>query len=267
MTKDLVENKKILTIAGSDILSGGGMQADLATFAANGLYGFCALTSIVTVNDEKFWVHPVAQDIFQEELNSLADVEFSAIKIGLLPNTKILQQTTKWLTTLSAKSAIPIVLDPVIVFKENADYSVSEMREFFISELFPLASVVTPNLKEAEILTGQPIKTKTEMEAAAKALYDFGAKNVVIKGGNRFDQSQAIDLVYDGKNFFELTNPLLKNNNNGAGCTFAASIASQLAKEKKVEEAVKEAKTFVYQAIQNANEYGVFQNKKINFQK
>lgn len=84
----------------------------------------------------------------------MTDIDFSAIKIGLLPNKKILEMTKKWLTALSVKSPVPIILDPVIVFKENADYSVSEMRELFISQLFPLATVITPNLKEAEILTG-----------------------------------------------------------------------------------------------------------------
>ena len=199
MPKNLNESKKILTIAGSDILSGGGMQADLATFAANGLYGFCALTSIVTVKEDKFFVHPVEKELFQEELESLSDVDFSAIKIGLLPNKEILELTKNWLTALSVKSDTPIILDPVIVFKENADYSVNEMRDLFISQLFPLATVITPNLKEAEILTGLSVKSKSEMKEAAKLLHDFGAKNVVIKGGNRFDQKQAIDLAYDAE--------------------------------------------------------------------
>ena len=233
MPKNLNESKKILTIAGSDILSGGGMQADLATFAANGLYGFCALTSIVTVKEDKFFVHPVEKELFQEELESLSDVDFSAIKIGLLPNKEILELTKNWLTDLSVKSDTPIILDPVIVFKENADYSVNEMRDLFISQLFPLATVITPNLKEAEILTG-----------------------------NRFDQKQAIDLAYDGKAFYELSSPIIENNNNGAGCTFASSIAANMAYNHPFKDSVKNAKDFVYQAIQNANEYGVFQNKK-----
>lgn len=262
MPKNLNEGKKILTIAGSDILSGGGMQADLATFAANGLYGFCALTSIVTVKEDKFFVHPVDEEIFQEELESLTDIDFSAIKIGLLPNKKILEMTKKWLTALSVKSPVPIILDPVIVFKENADYSVSEMRELFISQLFPLATVITPNLKEAEILTGLSVKTEADMKAAAKLLHRFGAKNVIIKGGNRFDQKQAIDFAYDGKDFYQLASPLLQKNNNGAGCTFASSIASQMAEENSFKDSVEKAKDFVYQAIQNANEFGVFQNKK-----
>ena len=241
MAEELAQAKKILTIAGSDILSGGGMQADLATFAANGLYGFCALTSIVTVKEDKFFVHPVDEEIFQEELESLTDIDFSAIKIGLLPNKKILEMTKKWLTALSVKSPVPIILDPVIVFKENADYSVSEMRELFISQLFPLATVITPNLKEAEILTGLSVKTEADM---------------------KFDQKQAIDFAYDGKDFYQLASPLLKKNNNGAGCTFASSIASQMAEENSFKDSVEKAKDFVYQAIQNSNEFGVFQNKK-----
>ena len=258
MTNDLIKTKNILTIAGSDILSGGGMQADLATFAHYGLYGFCALTSIVTVHGDKFYVHAVEEEVFQEELDSLEEIPFSAIKIGLLPNKKILELTASFLE----KQAAPIILDPVIVFKENADYSVNEIRDFFIERLIPLADIITPNLKEAEILVDFPIKSLDDMKQAAQLLHDFGAKNVVIKGGTRFDDAHAIDLSYDGTSFTEFSNPVLDKNNNGAGCTFASAIASTVAQEFSFENAVKASKDFVYESINNSNEFGVFQNKK-----
>ncbi|AYG01846.1 bifunctional hydroxymethylpyrimidine kinase/phosphomethylpyrimidine kinase [Lactococcus allomyrinae] len=259
MTKDLTKNKKILTIAGSDILSGGGMQADLATFAHDGFYGFCALTSIVTVREDKFFVHPVEEQVFKDQLRSLQSIDFSAVKIGLLPNRKHLQLTKEF---LSALTETPIILDPVIVFKENDDYSVNEMRELFIRTLIPISTVITPNLREAEILSAISISTIDDMKEAARILYRFGTKNVVIKGGNRFNPKYAIDLAYDGEHFYELSNPVLDKNNNGAGCTFAASIATHLAQRDTFEQAVGKAKSFVYQAIQNSNQYGVFQNAK-----
>lgn len=261
MMKDLMKNNKILTIAGSDILSGGGMQADLATFAHDGFYGFCALTSIVTVKEDKFFVHAVEEAIFREELESLSKINFSAVKIGLLPNLQLLRVTRDFLSSLTSLS-VPIVLDPVIVFKENADYKVNEIRDYFISDLLKLATVITPNLREAEILSGLTITTLDEMKKAAQILYQFGAKHVVIKGGNRLDKQKAIDLAYDGDQFYEFVNPVINKNNNGAGCTFAASIATNLAYEIPFDKAISNAKTFVYQAIQASNEYGVFQNAK-----
>jgi pyridoxine kinase len=245
-----------LTIAGSDILSGGGMQADLATFAYYELYGFVALTSIVTVQADKFFVHPVPSEIFEEQLASLEKIDFAAIKIGLLPNRQILLTTAKFLS----KQTAPIILDPVIVFKENADYRVNEIRELFIEQLIPLAKLITPNLREAEILSGIEIKNLTDMRKAAKILYQFGAKSVIIKGGNRFDKTQAIDLFYDGNRFIELSKPISAKNNNGAGCTFASSLASLIAHTISADAAFAQAKDFVYQAILAANDYGVFQN-------
>lgn len=252
-------SNNILTIAGSDLLSGGGMQADLATFAHFGLYGMVALTSIVPVIGDKFVVNAVNGELFQQELASFEGVSFSAIKLGLLPNREILDLTAAFLQ----KQTAPVILDPVIVFKENQDYSVNEMRERFIQKLIPKASVITPNLREAEILADRTIKNLDDMKAVAKILYDFGTKAVVIKGGNRFDDEQAIDLTYDGKDFQVLKSPLLTSNNNGAGCTFASTIASQIALGKSFKEAVETAKAFVFEAISNANAYGVFQNKKV----
>ncbi len=251
-------NSKILTIAGSDIHSGGGMQADLATFAHFGLYGFVALTSIVTIQQDKFIVHSVQPEIFEEQLTSLENIDFAAIKIGLLPNRQILLATAKFLS----KQTVPIILDPVIVFKENADYKVNEIRDLFISKLIPLADMITPNLREAEILSGLTIKNLADMKNAAQILHQFGAKIVIIKGGNRFDKTQAVDLFYDGEHFTCLSKPISDKNNNGAGCTFASSLASLIAQSVKADIAFAQAKDFVYQAILSANDYGVFQNGK-----
>lgn len=246
----------ILTIAGSDVLSGGGFQADLATFTVNGLYGFVAQTCMTTVYDNSFEIIPTSAQLFKKQLMSLSNVPFSAIKIGLIPTKEIAEQV---LSFLEYHQEIPVVLDPVLVFKENNDVSISTMKEEMI-KLLSYARVVTPNLRESEILSGITITNLSDMKKAAKVIYNLGAKHLVIKGGSRLDKHQALDLYYDGREMLELSTPLLHRNNNGAGCTFASMIASQLALEKTPQEAVARAKTFVYHAIEHSNEYGVTQN-------
>lgn len=250
----------ILTIAGSDILSGGGLQADLATFHHFHLFGFLALTSIATVSKSGFEITAIDETIFQKQLDSLKDISFSAIKIGLLPNEAIAKKT---LAFLKIKKHIPIVLDPVLIFKENKDSEISSMRKLLLS-FFPYTTIITPNLKEAELLSNIKITTLLDMKKAAKQLYEAGAKMVVIKGGSRFNQNEAIDLFYDGKHYVNLKKPVLSMNNTGAGCTFASTLSSYLAKGEPPLLATCCAKDFVYRAIANANEYGVIQQDEKN---
>ncbi|TWS94098.1 bifunctional hydroxymethylpyrimidine kinase/phosphomethylpyrimidine kinase [Streptococcus sp. sy018] len=253
-----MKTKYILAISGSDILSGGGMQADLATFTHHGLFGFVALTSLATINGQGFEIHALSDELLAEQLTSLEDVPFSAVKLGLLPNPAVANRV---LDMITARSTQPIVLDPVLVFKENGDDQISQMRAELL-KFFPYVSIITPNLREAEILSGISISSLSDMKQAAQKLYELGANQVVIKGGTRLDKTQAIDLYYDGKDFYELALPILQNNNNGAGCTFAASLASQLALGQPMFDAIKAAKSFVHQAIQGANDYGVqYENK------
>jgi len=247
--------KKILAISGSDILSGGGMQADLATYAAFGVKGFVALTSIVTAVDGNYRIHAIDKALFQEQLDSFAHMQFDAIKIGLLPNIDLARQMQTFLKTRSE----PVILDPVLVFKEAEDATVTELSDFIRSQLFPLAQIITPNLKEAESLAEMPIQSVSELEIAARKLYASGARRIVIKGGARLDVAYAIDGYFDGKHFQLFKEPLLKQNNTGAGCTFASSIAS-LSLELPYDQAVSTAKRFVYDAILNSDAYGVFQN-------
>ncbi|WP_373773973.1 bifunctional hydroxymethylpyrimidine kinase/phosphomethylpyrimidine kinase [Streptococcus ferus] len=246
----------ILAISGSDILSGGGMQADLATFNRHQLFGFVALTSIATVTDDGFEVNDLERPLFQSQLQSLKGIPFAAIKIGLLPNPDLAEVS---LAFIKNYQDIPIVLDPVLIFKENQDGTIGEMAETLLSFL-PYVSLITPNLREAEILSGKTITNLKDMRRAAERLHRLGADKLVIKGGARLDKHQAIDLFYDGSEAVYLKKPLLHRNNNGAGCTFAASIASAMAKGQTALEAVKAAKIDVYRAIHNSNQYGVKQN-------
>ena len=253
-----MKNNRILALSGNDIFSGGGLSADLATYTVNGLHGFVAVTCLTVMTDKGFEVIPVEEEVFAQQLASLKDVPFSAIKIGLLPNLEIAEQA---LTFVKEHADIPVVLDPVLVCKENHDLEVSALREEII-KFFPYVSIITPNLAEAQLLTQKEIKTLADMQAAAQELYDLGAKHVVIKGGNRLSKERAADVYYDGRDFEILESPVLSNNNTGAGCTFASSIASQLLLGESPLAAVQFSKDFVYRAIQNADQYGVVQYEK-----
>ena len=209
-----MKNKLILALSGNDIFSGGGLHADLATYTVNGLHGFVAVTCLTAMTDKGFEVIPVEESVFAQQLASLKDVPFSAIKIGLLPNLEIAELA---LDFVKQHADIPVVLDPVLVCKENHDLEVSALREEII-KFSPYVSIVTPNLAEAQLLTQKEIKTLADMQAAAKELYDLGAKHVVIKGGNRLSKDQAVDVFYDGGDFEILKSPVLSNNNTKANC-------------------------------------------------
>ncbi|HEL0614060.1 TPA: bifunctional hydroxymethylpyrimidine kinase/phosphomethylpyrimidine kinase [Streptococcus equi subsp. zooepidemicus] len=244
---------KVLTIAGSDILSGGGLQADLAVLHQLDSFAFLAVTCLTSCDAKGFDIHPVAVDLLAKQLSSLAAIPFQAIKVGLLPRPEIAEQVALF---LELKKDTPVILDPVLVFKENQDQTVVEMTEA-LRALFPLSAVITPNLREAERLAGLAINSKEQMVEAAKKLYEMGAKRVVIKGGNRFDQRIALDLFYDAKTLCFLEKPVLAKQNSGAGCSFAAAIAAYLAKGYSPLRAVEQAKDLVFEAIQQSNDYGV----------
>ncbi|HHK5584278.1 TPA: bifunctional hydroxymethylpyrimidine kinase/phosphomethylpyrimidine kinase [Streptococcus mutans] len=248
--------KYILAISGNDIFSGGGLHADLATFTSHHLHGFVAVTCLTAMTDKGFEVFATDKAVFGHQLSSLKDVPLSGIKLGLLPNVDIAEQA---LDFVKVHDDLPVVLDPVLVCKESHDVEVSALRDELL-KFFPHTAVITPNLAEAELLTQMPIKNLDDMKAAAKCLYHLGAKNVVVKGGTRLSSKRAIDVFFDGEKMETLDYPLLANNNIGAGCTFASSIASQIVLGKSVLEAIKVSKEFVYQAIQHSDQYGVNQH-------
>lgn len=253
-----MSDELILAISGNDIFSGGGLHADLATFTTNKQHGFVALTCLTAMTENGFEVIPVDTNVFKQQLDSLKDIPFSAIKIGLLPNVEIAELT---LDFVKKHSDIPIVLDPVLVCKETHDVEVSQLRDELV-KFFPYTTVITPNLPEVELLIDRKIKTLDDMKHAASYLNELGAKTVVVKGGNRLDGTKAIDVFYDGTDYKLFEEAVLDKNNTGAGCTFASSIASELVKGCSETEAVANAKAFVYESIKQSNEFGVVQYAK-----
>lgn len=250
-----MSNELILAISGNDIFSGGGLHADLATYTTNKQHGFVAVTCLTAMTEHGFEVIPVDPVVFGQQLISLKDVPFAGIKLGLLPNVEVAELA---LDFVKAHAHIPVVLDPVLVCKESHDVEVSALRDELI-KFFPYASIITPNLPEAELLTQTSIQTLEDMKKAAQLLHELGAQHVVVKGGNRLSQEKAIDVFYDGQDFSIFEQDVLDKNNTGAGCTFASSISSQLVAGQSVLDAVRLSKDFVYQAIQHSDQYGVVQ--------
>ncbi|WP_027108271.1 bifunctional hydroxymethylpyrimidine kinase/phosphomethylpyrimidine kinase [Lacticigenium naphthae] len=253
--------KITLTIAGNDASGGAGIAADLKTFAEFGTYGIAALTTIATMDPDNNWRHGVtaidAQVVADQLKTATAGPKISALKTGMLPNVAVINVIAD---SIKQNNLENIVIDPVMVCKGEDEVLNPENADALRDVLTPLATVVTPNLFEAGQLSGLGIIHDLEtMKNAAKAIFDLGAKNVVIKGGKGLIGAKAIDLFYDGTEFTVLeTEKIEPAYNHGAGCTFAAAVTAGLAKGLSPKEAVVKAKDFVTEAISSGFQYNQF---------
>ena len=243
--------KKTLTLAGSDTSGGSGIQADLKTFQEHGTYGMTALTCIVTMDPKAGWKHnvfPIETSTVESQLKCAFSVGLDAMKTGMLGSVEIVELGAKYIEKHNLKN---VVIDPVMVCKGEDEVLLPETVDAARELLLPKAIITTPNLFEAGQLSKLgKIKTIDDMKNAAHRIYEFGAKNVVIKGGRAFEHNKAVDLFYDGKSFVLLeTDKLDTSYNHGAGCTFAAAITANLANGKNIADAVFHAKEFVTTAI------------------
>lgn len=239
--------RKALTIAGSDSGGGAGIQADLKTFAALGVYGTSVITAITAQNTVGVThVLALTPDLVAAQIGAVIDdIGAHALKTGMLANSAIIKAVAKKIQEHRLKN---LVVDPVMVatsgdllIKKNA---VAALR----SLLIPLATIVTPNIPEAEELCGLKLHGPKDTEEAARRIIRLGAKTVVIKGGHL--KGPALDLFYDGKQFRALSAPRIRTRNtHGTGCTFSAAIAAYMAKGETVESAVSLAKRYTTQAI------------------
>ena len=243
-----------LTIAGSDSGGGAGIQADLKTFSANGVYGMSAVTSVTAQNTIGVQaVHCLPPETVIAQIESvLSDLGAHAIKIGMLGNTEIITGVRE---TLLKYSDIPLVLDPVIISKSGGILLETNAISALIEHLLPLATVITPNLDEAQALTGIEASDVDGMKTIAQNLFEMGPRNVVVKGGHL--EGPAVDVFYDGTDFqsFEAERVNTKSD-HGTGCTFAAAITSGLAKGARVVDAVGDAKSYLTGALINAMPIG-----------
>ena len=245
---------KIATIAGSDASGGAGLEADLKTFEEYGLYGMAAVTLIATMDPGNNWSHkvfPVEEDALRAQLKTIfKGVGVSAVKSGMLGTFYAVELTAQYIEKFGIGN---YVLDPVMVCKGAGEALNPDLNEMIERSLLPLAKIVTPNLFEAEQLTGlKEISTLEQMKEAARIIHGKGAKNVFIKGGVKLKEAmaanaaKATDLFYDGKEFEFLEENLVKTTwTHGAGCTTSAAIAAGLARGLPLRDAVILAKKFI----------------------
>ncbi|MGV3465299.1 MAG: bifunctional hydroxymethylpyrimidine kinase/phosphomethylpyrimidine kinase [Heyndrickxia sp.] len=242
--------RKALTIAGSDSGGGAGIQADLKTFQELEVYGMSAITAVTAQNTLGVQaVYPMSTEAVVEQIHSIAsDIGVDALKTGMLFNADIIEAVSKQITHHNWRN---IVVDPVMIAKGGASLLQQEAIAALKEKLIPLSLIITPNIPEAEVIIGTEIKSIEDKEAAAKRFIELGVQNVVIKGGHDTDPLETIDLFYDGNEFAYLKSKrIYTQNTHGTGCTFSAAITAELAKGKKVYEAVITAKDFIQAAIE-----------------
>jgi len=243
----------LLTIAGFDPSCGAGTAADLKTFAAHGCYGVAAITSLTVQNTQGVeTVHNTPSAELREQLEVLAkDCEIAAVKIGMLGNRGNAVVVAEF---LDAHKFAHIVHDPVMKSSSGAELLDAGGIKFVATELLKRASVITPNVPEAEVLTGLTIKDVADMEAAARQLVEMGAHSVIVKGGH---MERAVDVLLDGNEMVQLGGDRVKTENtHGTGCTFASAIAAQLAAGRSLFEAATLAKAYVTKAIEKGYAIG-----------
>jgi len=241
---------KALTIAGSDSGAGAGIQADLKTFAALGVYGTSAITAITAQNTKAVTaICELSPEIIAAQIDAvMQDLGADAVKTGMLSNSAIIEVVAE---RIRKHRLINLVVDPVMVAKSGDLLLRSEAIEALKLLLIPLATVVTPNLPETEQLTGVRGTRQIDLNEAARRIVAMGAKSVVIKGGHR--KGPAADLFYDGKKFRVFSAARIPTRNtHGTGCTFSAAIAANLAKGENLEQAVGHAKAFITRAIRKS---------------
>jgi hydroxymethylpyrimidine/phosphomethylpyrimidine kinase len=243
----------LLTIAGFDPSCGAGVAADLKTFAAHGCYGIAAITSLTVQNTQGVQaVHNTPSSELREQLEVLInDCDIDAVKIGMLGNRGNAVVVGEF---LDAHKFSLVVHDPVMKSSSDSELLDNAGVKYVATELLKRANVITPNVPEAEILTGITIKDVTDMEAAARKLAEMGAKAVVVKGGH---MEKATDVVFDGKDMHQLGGDKVKlENTHGTGCTFASALTAQMAAGRGLVEAATLAKAYVMKAIEKAYPVG-----------
>ncbi|MFN3975177.1 MAG: bifunctional hydroxymethylpyrimidine kinase/phosphomethylpyrimidine kinase [Dehalococcoidia bacterium] len=239
-----------MTVAGSDSGGGAGIQADLKTFAAMGVYGTCVITALTAQNTERVTaVHEVPPEFVVAQIDTVvADIPPDAVKTGMLANASIIQVVAERVRSLRLPN---LVVDPVMVAKSGDRLLREDAVSALKTALLPLATVVTPNVPEAEALTGLTISSLADARKAARAIVDMGARIAVVKGGHR--EGPAIDVFYDGREFHLLRGPRIETTStHGTGCTFASAIAAGLARGLPPLEAACRAKRYVTAAMRKA---------------
>jgi hydroxymethylpyrimidine/phosphomethylpyrimidine kinase len=246
--------KVALTIAGSDSGGGAGIQADLRTFAAHGLHGTSAITAVTAQNSVRVTDYVALEPrMVAAQIEAVtSDMPVAAAKTGMLASRAIIEAVAR---AASSWSVPFLVVDPVMVAKGGDRLLDADAEQAYVERLFPLATVLTPNLPEASALLGREVRTLPAMKDAARALVGRGLRAVVVKGGHL--EGDAVDVFFDGERLVELPAPRIATaNTHGTGCTYSAAIASRLALGGELLEAVRGAKAYLTEAIRGSYAVG-----------
>jgi hydroxymethylpyrimidine/phosphomethylpyrimidine kinase len=248
-----------LTVAGSDSSAGAGIQADLKTFSALGVYGVCAVTCVVAETPGNVSrIEPVSAEMVREQMEVLANgFPIAAVKTGLLCSAEIVSAVSRAIVDLVRQQTdspgrahkIPLVIDPVMIATSGQQLLRPEAIEVYEKELFPLATLITPNLDEAGKLLGQKIEDRQSMEDAARALAGKYGVPILLKGGH-LSGDQALDLLFADGKLTEFSAPFVRDvATHGTGCTYSAAITAGLASGLSLENSIRRAKDFVTASI------------------
>jgi len=242
--------KKVLTIAGSDCSGGAGIQADLKTFAAHGVYGMSVIVSVVAENTfQVIDMQDITPEMIEKQIDAVfEDIGADAVKVGMLSQPSCMEAVARKLTQYKPRN---VVIDPVMIAKNGCPLMNPDSVDKLIHGILPLADVLTPNIPEAEKISDMKINSAEDMERAAKRICELGAKNVLVKGGHAI--GDALDILYDGNQFYHFSAERINTKNtHGTGCTYSSAIASNLALGLDLQEAVKRAKEYVTTAIRHS---------------
>jgi hydroxymethylpyrimidine/phosphomethylpyrimidine kinase len=246
--------KVVLTVAGSDSGGGAGIQADLRTFAAHGVHGTSAITAVTAQNSVAVldWVALEPRMVVAQIEAVASDMDVAAVKTGMLATAAIVSAVAETIARLRLPH---LVVDPVMVAKSGDRLLDHDAERAYRERLLPLATVVTPNLPEAEALLGRPVRTLVEMREAARALRAMGPRSVVVKGGHL--EGDAVDVFWDGERLEDLPAPRIETKNtHGTGCTYSAAIAARLALGEPLLDAVRGAKVYLTEAVRRSYSVG-----------
>lgn len=247
--------KKCLTIAGSDCSGGAGIQADLKTFSAHGVYGASVITSVVAENTSRvISVHNIPVNETEAQIDAVfEDIGIDSVKLGMLPTVEIIRAVAAKLVQYKPKF---VVCDPVMIATSGDALSENNTAGAFIKHIFPLADLITPNIVEAETFLGGNIGGVPDMEEASRILHEYGAKAVLVKGGDLGGEN-SVDVLFDGKEYTKFSSERVNSpNTHGTGCTLSSAIAANLALGQPLVRAVENAKNYVTAAIENSYTVG-----------
>ena len=243
----VIEHIAVLTVAGSDSGGGAGIQADLKTFAAFGVYGTSVITAITAQNLAGVTaVQPVDADVVRLQLLAvLSGYPVRAIKTGMLFSAGIIETVAD---VLEGFRSIPLIIDPVFAATSGSRLIEESGIQALITRLFPLASLITPNMPEAEIVTGMSLKEESDLERAAAAMFARFGVPVLLKGGHL--GGEAADVLCDERGLRVFRSEMVKNvNTHGTGCTFSAAIAAEMARGRPLRTAVENAKSYIFECL------------------